>query len=50
MFDTYKNAIRYQIEPRPRYLFKQICKQLDFLANGADPLQPLKLFRKNYTK
>ena len=35
MIDTYKNVIRYQIEPDV-YDVKHICKQRDFLANGAD--------------
>ena len=33
MIDSHKNEIRYQIE---KELCKQICKQRDFLANGAD--------------
>ena len=36
MIDTHKNVIRYQIYTTRTSLGKQICKQPDFLANGAD--------------
>ena len=35
MIDIHKRVIRYQIEHGLRYC-KHICKQRNFLANGAD--------------